>query len=444
MHYVKLFFLASFLLSTWMPLSAQTSLASCLEQGKREYAAHQYEQAQATFTKCLGMDPENADTLLSLGGVCLTQDNLDGAKEYFLDALKYMKRNSPYLSYTYSMLGDIALKQQQNKAALAYYNHSLRFNEANVNSLVGKGVIIENQGDVKAAAEVYKTALAVEPLNLIARKRLIALEPKYFNDEEILEALKLRHAILPEKETVSDFDRELFAKIHSAEQRGGIDYLKKKYNPLPGDYMVILFKDTDFAREVLTLNGYNAMQKQIGQDAVAVFQKTGVPVSEIFDLRDMKGEKIFLPDSTLTPNGFTVYNEALQGRKSFLLPTEEVPPSQEKLQKIAQQEKKLKENGYLEISGKEMAQLRKQTDCSDETLRRQLGVYFFPVSKKEMRYFVLARPAADMRKEIAWHYIARMRRRKNPSIQVPENKIVKSHEDWNEKVCASFDGKLSD
>ena len=40
------------------------------------------------------------------------------------------------------MLGDISLKRQQNDQALKMYSKSLEYNAANVNSLVGKGVIV--------------------------------------------------------------------------------------------------------------------------------------------------------------------------------------------------------------------------------------------------------------------------------------------------------------
>ena len=440
MRYFKLFLLANVLLCSGV-LAAQTPLGACMEQGKKEFAGQDFVRARASFTKCLQLDNKNVDALLSLGGVCLKQDDLDGAQNYFLAALKNMKRSSPYFSYTYSMLGDIALKKGKNKAALAYYNRSLSFNEAYVNSLVGKAVITQAQGDQKAAAEMYKTALAVEPLNLIARKRLIALEPVYFSDEEMLEALKQRYAVLPDKKELSDSDRELFVKMHSAEQRGGIDYLKEKYPKLPADYTVVLFKDTGFAREVLTISGYNALQKQIGQDAIGVFQKAGVRMQDVFDLRDMKGQKIFLPDSSLTDSGFFVYTEALQGRKAYLLPKEAVPPSQDFLDKVAKRVDDLYNDGYVEISRTELEVVKQQTACSEETLRKHLGLYVLPVTKKEKHYFVLARDTGSDHKNAPYYFVQRYRARRNPSLRVPENKLVERYSLWNLKLC-SVDGDL--
>ena len=417
------------------------TVASCLESGKQAFAAKSYLQAQDTFTRCLKLDPDNVDAHLSLAGVLLTQDDLDGAEKHFNAALRNMTRTSPYFSYTYSMLGDIALKRQQNDTALKMYTKSLEYNAANVNSLVGKGVIVEYQGDKQGAAEYYRSALAVEPLNLIARKRLISLEPYYLTDDEILTALKQRYAVKPDATELTEDDRKLFEKIHSAEERGGLDYLKNKYQRVPAEYIVTINKDTDFARDMLTLDGYNALDKSIGQDAIAVFQKVGVPIRDVFDLRDMKGEKIFTPQSTLTPSGFYVYTEALKGRKAFLLSKEDVPPTQAFLAQVAERVKQLKDAGYVEITRSDLKMIQNQTKCSEETLVTKLGVYVLNVTKNDRRYFVLARKTADPKKGVPYYYLMASRAKRNPNIKVPSNSLVESYAFYGYTVCLD-DGDL--
>ena len=442
MHGLKQSLIVSLVLSCSVVVFGQNQVSSCLDKGKKEFAARQYASAKGTFLQCLELDKDNEEVLLSLGGVALTQEELDEAKSYFLAALKKMKRTSPYLSYTYSMLGDIALKQQNNKAALAYYNKSLSYNEAYVNSLVGKGVITEANGDKKSAADIYQTALSVEPLNLIARKRLIALEPIYFSDEDILEALKQRGAVQPDQNTLSAEEKELFFRIHSAEQHGGLDYLKEKFIPLPTDYTLTLFPGTNFSREELTFTGYNALQKNIAQDAIAVFQKAGVRIQDVFALRDQKGNKIFLADSTLTDSGMSVYQEALRGHKTYLLPTEELPPTPEYLEQISKRVKELDLHGYTEISRKEVEMIKAQTNCSEETMRRQMGLYVLPISRSSKRYFVLSRETNNALKGAPWYYVAKSRARTNPSIVVPENSLAKQRAWMNFKICSSVDGEV--
>lgn len=443
MHYLKRILIISFLFSFVAPaVSANAGLSACLDKGKKEFSAGDNSSARQTFKRCVSLSPKNIDALLSLAAVELKENQLEPARASFLSALKNMTRSCPYLSYTYSMLGDIAYKQGKYKEALAYYNRSLQYNEANVNSLVGKGTIIESQGDKKAAAQIYEVALAVEPLNIIARKHLRALEPIYFSDEQMLEAMKQRYAVMPDKQELSAEDKELFSKIHSAEQQEGVAYLKNKYPQLPAEYVVTLFKDTDFAREVLTLSGYNAMRKQVGQDAVAVFQKLNVRVQDIFDLRDMKGKKIFLDDTTLTDSGYLVYHAALNGKKTYLLPNEAVPPTKAFLAKVSNRVKELQSKGYTEISRPELAMIKKQTNCSEETLTKKLGLYVLPVTSNDKRYFVISADIQDDHKTIPWYFVSRSRSRRNPDIVPPNNRLVEMMASINQKVCSQYDGEL--
>ena len=178
----------SFLLAIVLPAWAAEPV-SCLQTGKKLFEDKQYTQAKDMFQQCVKNAPNDTDARLSLAGALLTLDQLDEAEQEFQTALQSMNRTSPYLSYTYSMLGDISLKQRKNDSAFDWYTKSLESNAANVNSLIGKGVITEYRGDRKAAAEFYRSALAVEPLNLVARQRLISLEPAYFTDKEMLLAL---------------------------------------------------------------------------------------------------------------------------------------------------------------------------------------------------------------------------------------------------------------
>ena len=418
------------------------TLSACLDRGKEQYAANQYVQAATTFTHCLTLDKNNVEAHLSLAGVLLTQENLAAAQEHFEKAISNMKRTSPYWSYTYSMLGDIALKQQQHKRALAMYNKSLEYNVANVNSLIGKGVIFETQGSTQDAAEAYQAALAVEPLNLIARKRLVSLEPEYLSDEDMLLALKQRYAVKPEATELTQENRDLFEKIHQAEERRGIEYLKNKLGSHANKYIVTLNKDTDFARDMLTLDGYNALQKSMGQDALAVFSKLNIPVQQVFALRDKQGKPVFTKQTTLTEEGFYVYTQALAGKKEYLLPHQAVPPTAADIQKADARAKYLTQRGYAEISRAELKMLENKTLCSEDTLKDKLGVRFLPVSQGKYRYFVRTKDEEKPLQTVAYYYVMTSRKKRNPNVQVPANKVVEYYQYYGYTVCLS-DGNLT-
>ena len=423
------------------PVQAAQTLAQCLEQGKAQYEAQNYNAAASTFATCVKLDNSSVDAHLSLAGALLTKEDLKGAQTQFEEALQHMQRNSPYWSYTYSMLGDIALKQKENKKALSLYAKSLTYNAANVNSLIGKGVILEAQGDKQGAAEAYTAALAVEPLNVIARKRLISLEPDYMTDEEILTALKQRYAVKPEQKELTEKNRALFEKIHWAEAHKGVDYLKNKYGKNTKEYIVTLNQGTDFARDLLTLNGYNTLQKSIGQDAVVVFQRMNIPIQDVFALRNKEGKPVFTKESTLTDEGYVVYTHALAGKKEFLLPNQAIPPTPAQVQKANQRAKNLLSKGYAEISRSELKMVETQTLCSEDTLKDKLGVVYLPVTKERHRYFVPVKDASEL-KNVPYFYVMQARHKRNPKVEVPKNELVEYYKFYGYTVCLS-DGNLT-
>ncbi len=417
------------------------TLSACLEKGKEQFASVQYAAAEVTFTHCVALDEKNVEAQVSLAGVLLTQEKLDAAQTHFEVALNHMKRTSPYWSYTYSMLGDIALKQQRHKKALEMYSKSLEYNAANVNSLIGKGIVLEVQGNTQGAAEAYESALAVEPLNLIARKRLIHLEPEYLTDADMLLALKQRYAVKPDATELTDANRELFEKIHQAEERRGVDYIKNKYGARTGEYIVTLNKDTDFSRDMLTLAGYNALQKSMGQDALAVFRKLKIPVQDVFALRDKQGKPVFTKETTLTEEGFYVYTQALAGKKEYLLPHQAVPPTQAEIKKAQARAKALTQQGYAEISRAELKMLETKTLCSEDTLKQSLGVRYMPVSQGKYRYFVRTKDDKPMR-TVAYYYVMQARHKRNPKLEVPKNDVVEYYNYYGYTICLS-DGNLT-
>ena len=440
MHCIKPVFkmglIAGFLgLAVYASAQADAKVNSCMQQGRQAFVEQNYGRAVAIFEDCQKMDPENEEIYLSLAGIYMTQENLDEAEKYFNAALKIMPRTSPYLSYTYSMLGDIAYKRKQPKQALEMYNKSLEYNAANVNSLVGRGLVLEYDGEATKAAQSYQSASAVEPLNYIARNRLISLEPEYMNDEQILLALKQRYAVTPETTEITDEQRELFGKIHQMEMRRGVDYLKNRQLKVNSEQVVTINKNTNFSRDMLTLSGYNDVKKSVAQDAVNVFQANGIPLESVFELRDLTGEKIFTKESTLTEQGFFVYVGAVNGKKLYLLPGEAVPPSSSVKKKIAQTISKLKQSGYIEATAAEIKHVEEETKCSRQTLQGKLGLVVVPLTKKQSRYFVYGGDVKDTLASGAYYYVMLYRSQRNPRIEAPKNAKIEGYRAWSYTLC---------
>jgi len=447
MHSIKHFFngiLVAVLVQTGF-LYAQNAqdIDACMDKGRNAFVEQDYAKAVTIFEDCQKINPNNEEVLLSLAGIYMTQENLDDAEKYFNAALLVMPRTSPYWSYTYSMLGDIAYKRKKLNQALAMYDKSLEYNPANVNSLVGRGLVLEYDGDRSKAAESYQSASAVEPLNFIARNRLISLEPDYLTDDQILLALKQRYAVSPEEKELTEEQRNLFARIHQAEQRRGVDYLKNRRVKDYSEQVVTINKNTNFSRDMLTLSGYNNLEKSVGQDAVNTFQSIGIPLQDVFELRDLTGVKIFTKESTLTESGFLAYVEALKGRKLYLLPKEEIPPTSTVRKKINNTIDNLRKSGYTEISSAEMKYIESETKCSRRTLQTKLGLVIVPITKKKSRYFVFNGDAAkDALIGGAYYYTMLYRSQKNPRIQVPKNSKIESSRAWSYTLCVD-NGQLA-
>ena len=100
----------------------------------------------------------------------------------------------------------------------------------------------------------------------------------------------------------------------------------------------------------------------------------------------------------------------------------------------------LKKAGYIEISRSEVKMLENQTLCSEDTLRKNLGLYVLNMSKNERRYFVQARTSDD-KAGVSYYYVMSSRKKRNPKVKVPSNALVETYALYGYTLCAS-DGEL--
>ena len=392
-------------------------IQKCLNKGKEFFEQKEYAYAQQTLETCLKTEPDNTDILVSLGGICMKQNNFNQALLYFKEALKNMNKQSPYVAYVYARMGDCYTHNKDFAKAAVYYEASLKFEPANINSLVGKGVCEEQAGNYLSAADYFKRALAVDFTNIVARRRLIALEPQILSPEEILNTMKERNILDPQAETYSEEDLLLLKKMLKAEKDRAIKYLKEKYDDkIPSGLIVERYPGKIYARKMLSYSGYKDLIFLLSQDAIDFFIKQGVYKSEILKLRDFNGNNIFYEKGLLTDEGLTAYNLSLNGQKAYLLPSEPLPAGVKKADMLVKQ---LVSQGYEEISLSEYAYLMENTRCNESTLVNNLGMKIVPVSKEKRRFLIVTPPNILKLKETPYYIVQEKRKRKETSSGVP-------------------------
>lgn len=360
---------------------------SCLDTSHKFFNSKDYIAAEHALEKCSKAEKATPNVQISMGSVKLLLGKYDEAEKYFNNVLKIMPKNSPYFAYVYSNLGDIEMRKKQIKKAMDYYQKSLKYQPEDINSLIGYGYTLERTGKKDLAIKYYKKALDIDFSNLAARKNLIRLEPDSLSDKEKLDALKYRNIIAPESENFNDEDIVMLRKILKAERGSSIDYLSLKFGAaLPEGVVFEQNPNTFYARKMLTLSGYNLLIDKLSSEAKDFFRSKNVVVSDIFSLTDFNGKPIFNENGLLTDEGLIAYNQSLKGKKTYLLPGEKAPITKEKEDELAKQ---YRAQGYSEVSRLEFQYVEEGTNCSEETLVKNLKCRIIGEGSNR-RYFVLS------------------------------------------------------
>ena len=385
---MKCFLILIFLFS-FTNIFAQTTqeTQTCLNKGKEFFEQKEYSYAQKTLEDCLKTNPNDVDILVSLGGVCMKQENFNQALIYFNNALKNMTKQSPYVSYVYTRMGDCYTHIKDFAKAAKYYDASLKYEPANINSLVGKGICEEQLGNIPQAAQYFKKALAVDFTNIVARRRLIALEPGVLSEEELVATMKERNILDPHAKTYQEQDLDLLKKMLKAERNKAVKYLNDKYEgKIPPGLVIEKYSGKIYARKILSYSGYHDLMFLLSQDAIDFFIKEGAYKSEILKLRDFDGNKIFNEKGFLTHEGLIAYNLSLNGQKSYLLPSEPLPSASKKAQMKVQE---LLKQGYMEITIEDYGYIMDKTRCNEKTLVNDLGIRIVQGTPGRNRFLVL-------------------------------------------------------
>ena len=416
---IKKIFLFSLLFFCVQDASCQIMDAqSCLSKSNQFFNDKDYDLAQKTLQTCLAKYPKNADMLISLGGVQMILQQFGKAEASFQAALKVLGPKSKYHAYINSLLGDIAMRRADIKTAAFYYDEALKFEPANINALVGRGICEERVGRIENASVLYRKALAVDYTNLVARERLIILEPEILTKDEVLFTMKERNLIDPAADGYTDEDYKTLTKLLDAEENRAIEYLTTKYKgSVPDGFLIERDKGKVYARKMLTLTGYKEVLRLLSLDAQQDLIDRKVDLSVIYSLRDKYGKMMFDKEGILTDEGLIIYSRLLKGQKAYYLPSESdllVNPEVEKLVK------KYLAEGYEEISTPEYIHLMKRSRCSEKTLVQVLGIKIIVVSDRVKRIFVVNRSNEAPPKSLPLGYVLDYRQR-NSDQSAPLN-----------------------
>ncbi len=420
---IKLIFLFFLMFFCLQDASCQIMDApSCLSKSNQFFNDKDYDLAQKTLQTCLAKYPKNPDMLISLGGVQMILQQFDKAEASFKAALKVLGSQSKYHAYINSLLGDIAIRRTDIKTAAFYYDEALKFEPANINALVGRGICEERLGRGESAAALYRKALAVDYTNLVARERLIILEPEILTKEEVLFTMKERNLVDPVASDYTDEDYTMLTKLLNAEENRAIEYLAAKYKgSVPDGFLIERDKGKVYARKMLTLTGYKEVLRLLSLDAQQDLIDRKVDPSVIYSLRDKYGNMMYDKDGILTDEGLIIYSRMLKGQKTYYLPSESdllVNPEVEKLVK------KYLAEGYEEISTPEYIHLMNRSRCSENTLVQVLGIKIIVVSDRVKRIFVVNRPNEMPPKSLAIGYIVDYRQRTSGQSAAPKEQPV--------------------
>ncbi|MDR0645597.1 MAG: hypothetical protein LBG46_00995 [Elusimicrobiota bacterium] len=385
---MKKLFLAVFSLCLCINIAAEN--VACLNLGKESFNEKEFAHAEEVFKDCLKQNPSDINVLLSLGGTQIVLGKFNEASPHLLRARQLMLTNKSlsHFAYVNSLLGDIAMRKPDIKEAALYYDAALRVQPANINSLVGKGITEEKSGRINEAVSLYRRALAVDFTNIVARERLIALEPDILNDEELLLSMKERNIADPAASSFNEQEKALLSKMLTAEKNKAMDWLSGKYGgKIPKGFIVERDGGKIYARKMLTLLGYEDLINHLSAEAKQFFLDRKILPGDIFKLKNFDGKPVFDDKGILTDEGMDVYTKGLNGIIAYVKPGELLPSTIAEIDALATRYKK---QGYSEISTPEFLWLMRHTQCSEETLLKDVNVKVINISAAIKRIFVVS------------------------------------------------------
>ena len=260
----------------------------------------------------------------------------------------------------------VYLKMDDARKAADHYVKALALHESDSEAAFGLAAMYDSSHDLRKAAEFYARGLKYDPANAKAGERLDEIRFSLLTSSQLLEELRYRGAGYGKKTVPDGEDLLMLNTMRLAERRGAVDHLHSKVRNLDG--LAVERLESGRVRLMLTPAGLKAYQNFLSRDAMLFFEKNGVPLGEVFSLRDLSGRPIFDKNGRLTLEGMKAYWAGTAGSKSWLLRYEAVVKTPED-EKFNSQVRELLGRSYIEVSEVEYLWLLKVTTCNEEVLQ---------------------------------------------------------------------------
>ncbi len=348
------------------PAVTAAQLPPCMEKFKAEFLKDNLGSALEQSEACLKLAPRDAGLASERAPLLVRLGRYeDGVKEYERAARLYGEKD-PMSAFCRVKAAETWLKLGDSAQALAQYKLALTAKPGDLNALKGLAAAQEARSDTAGALETYSAIIKLEPGNDKLRARQEELKSALLTDEQILQELRLRQAIDEQKTALQPEDAKLYKAVKAAELSGAVDYLKAKAPTAQG--LTMKREAEGGTKLLLTGAGYKSYVYYATQDAVKFFEKKGIGLREVFQLRSLSGAELFDNAGKLTPEGEVVWRGSGEVSKTWLLTSEPVPDSPLAIQAKAQIAE-LHAHGYEEISEPEYLWLLRATDCPEITLK---------------------------------------------------------------------------
>ena len=113
------------------------------------------EEALVDFSKAIELDPTFAPALFKKAEILQTLSRFDEA----LPAVQLLVKSFPDSAANWTLQGDILLQKEDLNGSLAAYDRSLSIDSSLVETLINKGVVLQEMNEIDLAEKVFQKAL---------------------------------------------------------------------------------------------------------------------------------------------------------------------------------------------------------------------------------------------------------------------------------------------